>query len=208
MNPGPSKHHRRSIRIPGFDYSLPGAYFVTVCAHRKKCIFGEIESGKIYLFPAGTTIEKWWFELIQKFPNLEIDVHQVMPNHFHGIVRIREKEGQPHGVAPTPLDENYGEVSLGDVVHWWKTMATNEYIRGVKERGWPPFEGRLLQRNYFEHIIRNEEDLERIRHYIRTNVERWTLDRENPDRTGEDEFDLWLSSFSKRNDPPGPTDRA
>lgn len=77
-------------------------------------------------------------------------------------------------------------------MQWFKTMATNEYIRGVRNFGWEPFPGKLWQRNYFEHIVRREESLNRIRDYIRDNPLRWHLDRENPERTGEDEFDLWL----------------
>ena len=76
-------------------------------------------------------------------------------------------------------------------------MTTNEYIRGVKQPGWPPFRGRLWQRNYYEHIIPNEDSLDRIRQYITENPLRWHLDRENPQRLGEDEFDQWLMSFTK-----------
>ncbi|OYT72620.1 MAG: hypothetical protein CFK48_02500 [Armatimonadetes bacterium CP1_7O] len=86
--------------------------------------------------------------------------------------------GQPQGVAPT--------MSLGDIVHRFKTMTTKRYADGVKQLGWPPFRGRLWQRNYYEHIIRNEESLQRIREYILTNPLRWHLDRENPNPRCED----------------------
>jgi len=99
--------------------------------------------------------------------------------------------GQPQGVAPT--------LGLPDVVHRFKTMTTKRYADGVKRLGWEPFRGRLWQRNYYEHIIRNEESLNRIREYILTNPMRWELDRENPHRVGVDEFDTWLNSVGKEN---------
>jgi REP element-mobilizing transposase RayT len=88
-------------------------------------------------------------------------------------------------------------MSLGDVVHRFKTMTTKRYADGVKQLGWPPFRGRLWQRNYYEHIIRNEESLNRIREYIAANPLRWHLDRENPNPTGMDDFDRWLGTLGK-----------
>jgi putative transposase len=88
-------------------------------------------------------------------------------------------------------------MGLPDVVHRFKTMTTKRYADGVKRLGWEPFRGRLWQRNYYEHIIRNEESLNRIREYILTNPMRWALDRENPHRVGMDEFDTWLDSVGK-----------
>ena len=120
-----------------------------------------------------------WNALPTKFPNPETDAFVVMPNHIHGILtfvgaapRGRPPEGQPHGVAPT----------LGDVVGWFKTITTNAYIRGVKDRGWPPFDRRLWQRNYYEHVIRTDDDLDRVRQYIVTNPMNWNSDQRNPGR--------------------------
>lgn len=119
-----------------------------------------------------------------------------MPNHIRGIVLIEDSfglDGIGHIVEKgdhmavkgdhmgSPLPDG-GRPALGDVVGWFKTMTTNAYIRGVKESGWEPFPGRLWQRNYYEHIIRNERGLERIRAYIDGNPARWTEDEENPDR--------------------------
>ena len=125
-----------------------------------------------------------------------------MPNHIHGIILLdgpvgagpRACPGQPRGVAPT--------LSLPDVVHGYKSLSTTRYRHRVKLEGWVPFSGRLWQWNYYEHIIRNDESLYRIREYIMTNPLRWELDRENLDKTGEDEFDLWLDSFKDRPDIP------
>jgi putative transposase len=102
-----------------------------------------------------------------------------------------QEMGQPQRVAPT--------LGLPDVVHRFKTVTTKRYADGVKRLGWEPFRGRLWQRNYYEHIIRNEESLNRIREYILTNPMRWALDRENPHRVGVDEFDTWLDSVGKEN---------
>jgi len=102
----------------------------------------------------------------------------------------RAYPGQPQGVAPT--------MGLPDVVHRFKTMTTKRYADGVKRFGWEPFRGRLWQRNYYEHIIRNEESLNRIREYILTNPMRWALDHENPYREGVDPFDKWMNNFMRR----------
>jgi REP element-mobilizing transposase RayT len=115
----------------------------------------------------------------------EIDAFVVMPNHIHGIIilvgagpRACPALGQPQGVAPT--------LSLPDVVHRFKTMTTKRYADGVEQCGWRLFPGRLWQRNYYEHIIRNEGDLDAIRRYIACNPLRWHLDRENVLATGTD----------------------
>lgn len=102
-----------------------------------------------------------------------LDSFVLMPNHLHGIIHITEVgaiPGRPHGAAPT----------LGTVVAWFKSMTTNAYGRGVRNDGWPAFEGRLWQRNYYEHIIGNERDLDAVREYIFNNPARWESDRENP----------------------------
>ncbi len=231
----PDRHHRRSIRLKGYDYSQPGAYFVTICTQNRECLFGEIRDGEMFLNDAGMMIEKWWLELNKKYPTVETDEYVVMPNHFHGIVVITSREnengagdatddvgatlrgrpaggrdpdrGQPHRVAPTDrpdldrdpdrgqprgdsdaaLQPDSGQPhrvaptrpTLGDIMDWFKTMTTNEYIRGVKQRGWQPFDRKLWQRNYYEHIVRNERELNAIREYIRNNPANWSLDRDN-----------------------------
>ena len=170
-------HHRRSIRLKNYDYSQAGAYFVTVCAQSRECLFGEIADGVMVMNDAGEMIEQWWMKLPDNFSTVENDAYVVMPNHFHGIIvlagagpRACPDSGRTHGCAPT----------LGDVMIWFKTMTTNQYIRGVKESHWPLFPGKLWQRNYYEHIIRNEEELNKIREYIINNPVRWVEDEENP----------------------------
>lgn len=198
MTFNPDIHHRRSIRLRDYDYSQAGAYFVTICASNRECLFGNIHDNAITLNDAGRMIEAWWEELPHKFPTIDRDVSVIMPNHFHGIVAIvgaalcgrpasghsrpaprrinpasdQIPRGHPHRGAPT----------LGNIVDWFKTMTTNAYIRGVKKCHWQPFHGKLWQRNYYEHIIRDENDLNSIREYIITNPVRWANDEENPDK--------------------------
>jgi len=174
VNYDPAKNHRRSIRLKGYDYSQPGAYFITICIQQRECLLGEITGEDMQLNDAGRMVERWWVELTNKFPAAEIDEYIVMPNHFHGIVVII---GDPSGIPPdTPLNRP----TLADTMDWFKTMTTNEYIRGVKECGWPPFWGRFWQRGYYDHIIRDEDELNRVRQYIILNPARWAQDRQNP----------------------------
>ena len=104
-----------------------------------------------------------------------------MPNHFHGIIFI---------ASPTALADKGGHVGppLQRIMQWFKTMTTNEYIHGVKEHGWPAFQGNLWQRSFYEHVIRDEESLNRIREYIVNNPQRWELDRENLRRARRGRF--------------------
>jgi putative transposase len=191
MNYDPRIHHRRSIRLKGYDYATAGAYFVTICTQGRECLFGEIIPGAMRLNKAGNMIQDVLSNLPIKYIGIEIDEFIVMPNHIHMIIFLNTNvgagpsafphnegsnigliKGQPHGVAPT--------MSLPDVVHRFKSLTTLRYSYGVKQQGWLPFPGKLWQRNYYEHIIRNEYDLNEIREYISNNPLKWELDKENP----------------------------
>jgi len=183
----PNIHHRRSTRLSGYDYSQEGWYFVTICTQNRNCLFGEIIKDRMRLNNAGLMVEMWWPKVTDKFPSVRTDECVIMPSHFHGIINIvgavpcgrpepdngNNKLGQSHRIAPT----------LGNIVNWFKTMTTNQYIRGVKRNGWPSFPGRLWQRNYYEHIIRSESELNHYRRYITDNPADWQTDRENPNVT-------------------------
>ncbi len=175
------RHHRRSIRLDGYDYSQEGAYFLTICVQDRESLFGEVVDDAVKLNEAGQMVEKWWQELSHKFPQVEIDENVVMPNHFHGVLVI---VGADLRVCPNQEGAHVGaplqKPAVGDIVRWFKTMSTNEYIRGVKEKNWTPFPGKLWQRNYYEHVIRNESSLNDIRSYIQANPMRWAEDEENP----------------------------
>lgn len=178
----PNIHHRRSIRLPGYDYSQEGWYFITICTQNRLCLFGEIIEDRMRLEEAGLMIDLWWRKLPGKFKNVQMDKYVVMPNHLHGIIMVgaaprgrpdiqRENQEQSYRIAPT----------LGDIVDWFKTMTTNQYIRGVKIKSWKPFSEKLWQRNYYEHIIRDEKELNHFRQYIADNPVNWRTDEENPD---------------------------
>ena len=184
-----AEHHRRSIRLQGNDYSQVGTYFVTICVQDRECLFGDIVEGEMRLNDAGRMVERWWGELGNKFPSTELGEYVVMPNHFHGIIRIvgadlrvcPDRTGAHIG-APLrhgPL-QRINDAPLPEIVQWFKTMTTNEYLRGVKSLGWPPLNAKLWQHNYYERVIRNEEELCRIRQYIADNPAQWAHDRENP----------------------------
>ena len=179
MTCDPDRHHRRSIRLRMYDYGQAGAYFVTICVQGGENLLGKIVGNEMRVTDAGGMVARWWLRLQEKFPGLETDESIIMPNHFHGIIVIAD----PVGSAPPgrPDTDDATKPALGDIVGWFKTMTTNEYIRGVKTLEWPPFQGRFWQRNYYEHIIRNDDELNRIRAYIEANPAQWAYDRENPD---------------------------
>ena len=194
MKYNPDIHHRKSIRLKGYDYAQAGLYFITLCTQNRECLFGEIINGVMVNNNAGTMIEKWYFKLENKYPNIKCHEMIVMPNHFHCIVQ-NVGPVDPVGadlrvcpdVCPDDLtetdklgtdfrDEHIGS-PLHRVVQWFKTMTTNEYIRGVKTLNWQPFNGKLWQRNYYEHIIRNEQSLHNISEYIINNPQNWDKDK-------------------------------
>ena len=208
----PKIHHRRSIRLKGYDYSKKGLYYVTICVQNRKCLFGNIVNKKMILNDAGKMIEKWYFELENKYPNMKCREHIVMPNHFHCIIEILDdnktdthvsdahvsdihasdahvgtslrgrpvSDGRP--VRPKPSygpDNKKFNASLFDMMDWFKTMTTNEYIRGVKNKNWDRFEKRLWQLRYWDRIIRDKNGYIRISNYINNNPANWDDDRFN-----------------------------
>ncbi|MFK7776219.1 MAG: transposase [Saprospiraceae bacterium] len=167
----PKKHHRRSIRLKDYDYSQEGLYFITICVQNKICLFGKIEDSKMILNDAGEMMEKEWLKIPERFPNTTLQEYVVMPNHFHAIIEFLnnqiDDEGQPRRIAST----------LGDVIGAYKSIVGGEYIRGVKTMDWKPFNKRLLQRNYWEHIIRNTNSFLNISNYIKNNPANWEKDK-------------------------------
>ncbi len=178
MKSDPAIHHRHSLRLKGYDYSHAGAFFVTICLQHRACLLGEIVDGMMRLNNAGQMVNTVLDEIPSHYPGADIDAFVAMPNHIHGIIVIGQPSeiGQPQGVAPTG-------VSLSDVVHRFKTMTTKRYMDGVKQKGWVPFDGKLWQRNYYEHIVRNERDLSLVREYIGNNPAQWELDSLHPSQT-------------------------
>jgi len=181
----PNIHHRRSIRLKDYDYSQKGLYFVTICTQNKKCLFGKIIDNKMILNIAGEMVNKIWLEIPKIFPNTKLHEYIIMPNHFHTIIEIvgadsisaHNVKGAEIDSAPTVLVGVGGDVSLPKIIQTFKRYTTIEYIKMVNQNILPPFEKRIWQRNYYEHIIRSEKSFEKISEYIINNPLKWELDK-------------------------------
>ena len=163
--------YRKSIRLKNYDYSSNGYYFVTICTQNREKLFGEIVGATLCGRPNNPDklIVKWLLELENKFKGVKIDEYIVMPNHIHFIIkRTGDHTGSTGDHTGSPL--RY-------IIGWFKTMTTNEYIAGVKNGRFMPFKGRLWQRNYYEHIIRNYDDYINIADYIQNNPLKWEEDK-------------------------------
>lgn len=172
----PDIHHRRSIRLPGYDYAQAGAYFVTICVQERRCLFGEIADGRMAANPAGKMVEQTWCELVNKYATIKLDAFVVMPNHVHFVVTLTAHQTPGDAVGVGMADRP----TLPVAVHWFKSLTTARYRHGVADCHWMPFPGRLWQRNYYEHVIRNDTDMQRIQEYIATNPMRWEQDQLHP----------------------------
>lgn len=184
---------KRSLnRLKGYDYSLSGAYFISIVIHQRIALSGNISTGKLRLNEAGEMIAEIWKDIPKRMENILIDKYIVMPNHFHGIVIIEELvvgadlvsarisglgDENRVGTSPTPTKKF---PKLGDVLREFKSITTNKYIEGVKQNKWEPFNRRLWQRNYHDRIIRNEKELHRVQEYIDMNPANRETDKENP----------------------------
>jgi REP element-mobilizing transposase RayT len=246
----PNKHHRKSIRLKGYDYSQAGLYFITICCQNRGHLFGNVINKQMILNDAGKMIENQWQKLPDRFKNVELHEYVVMPNHFHGVLQIVgatlvvaqnenmvaqnenmvaqnenmvaqnenvvaqnenmvaqnenmvaqnenvvaqnenmvaqntnnentnihvvdivNQKGQPQGIAPTETEK-----TVGDIIGAFKSITTVEYINGVKNNNWKPFNGKLWQRNYWENIIRNDNSYQKISEYIINNPSKWNDD--------------------------------
>lgn len=175
------KHQRRSIRLPGYDYSQEGGYFVTVCTSNRECLFGEVTDGRMRLNGVGLLVQSVWDELPKHYPAIELDQFVIMPNHVHGIIILVGAGFKPAlptaraGLKPAPTGENSKKHSLAEIVRAFKTFSARRINEQQQTPGIP-----VWQRNYFEHVIRNEQSLNQIRRYIMDNPLNWQLDAENP----------------------------
>ncbi len=176
MKFNPDIHHRRSIRLRHYDYSQAGAYFLTICTHNRECLFGEISGDRMVLNELGRVIESVWMELTTRYPNIELDAFGVMPNHIHGIIVIVDSPNVG-AIHELPLRLHRRRMLIPKIVGYLK-MNTAKQINQINDTPGVP----VWQRNYYEHIIRDEDELNRIRKYIIENPLQWQLDQENPDR--------------------------
>ena len=229
--------NRKSLRLPDYDYSQPGAYFITVGTQGRRCLFGEIENGTIKLSILGQIAEKVWENLPERFPNIICDNYIIMPNHIHGIIEIvaaglapareirsalvaaglapalRQSQGlplqhtienftnvlnaqnqsdpvgaglapvlgQPQGLPlhqPNECKELPPRHTIGDMVGAYKSLVANECMKIFRVNNNNKTLGKLWQRNYYEHVIRDERDYEAIVDYIQTNPDNWERDEE------------------------------
>ncbi len=168
-----NKYHRRSIRLPGYDYSQVGAYFITICAKYRECIFGEIIDGEMQLNEMGELVQYEWYRSADIRCEITLDTFVIMPNHIHGIIHINNSSNPvgAHGHAPLHRKPR----SLGSFIAGYKSVTTKRInqIRGFTGHS-------IWQRNYYEHVIRNDADLKQIRKYIVRNPANWSTDEENP----------------------------
>ena len=220
----PLIHHRRSIRLKGYDYSRAGLYFITICIHNRQCLFGEILNGEIQLNEFGWIAHHQWEKISERFSNVELDVFQIMPSHMHGIIVLNEPVGATLAVAPdnmnapnndpdtndigtrvnrvptfapdnmnapnndpdiNDIDPNIGTrvnrvPTVGDIIGAYKSLVANKCLELFKSKHPDKLMGKLWQRNYYEHIIRDEQALDNIRQYIIDNPAQWSTDKLNP----------------------------
>jgi putative transposase len=192
--------------VRGYDYTQGGAYFITICTRNRECLLGKVVNSMVQLNTTGRLVESTWLQTATVRPEIDLDAYVVMPNHFHAIFSIHESPGVPgatHQVAPTKNHSAGADKSrrpagpkpksVGAIIGQFKSLVTkriNLAQQHLDASVWP--------RNYYEHVIRDEESLNRIREYIVTNALRWDLDRENLQAAGKDAFDDWLATFKSR----------
>ncbi len=185
MKYNPDKHQRRSIRLQGYDYSQMGSYFITICTYNRRCMFGEIIDEVMILNDAGQMAEKCWNNIPAHFPHVQLDEFVIMPNHVHGILGITmnvvgAKNFSPLQNHDAHIHDNIPRTqrpcgtikTIGSIVRGFKIGVT-EWVRqntNIYD---------VWQRNYWEHIIRNENELNKIRSYIRNNPMKWHDDKLN-----------------------------
>jgi len=173
---------KNSIRLKGYDYSQPGAYFVTIVVKGRQCVLGEVVDGRILLSPLGRIVEIVWQDLPNHYPHVKLDAFCVMPNHVHGIIVINDLDnsigaGSDHVGAglrsplwgkPAPTMDH----GLPEIIRGFKTFSArriNEYRNTPGQAFW--------QRNYYDHIIRDDEEWQRLMDYLLANPSCWNTDR-------------------------------
>jgi len=186
MRYDPETHHRRSIRLPGYDYAIEGAYFITICTEDKECLFGNIHDGIMAPNAMGKIVQACWLDLPKHFRHVDLDAFVLMPNHMHGIVVVRER-GEALATRSENLEEDrranasplhvppHGTTpqSLSAIVQNLKSVSTRRINRVNRTPG-----RTIWQRNYYEHIIRSQKSLDAIRQYIEINPTGWLEDPE------------------------------
>lgn len=170
----PHKHHRRSMRLKGYNYTQAGAYFITICCQHGQCLFGHIENGEMILNDWGCIVEQEWQKTAVLRPNIRLDVSQIMPNHFHATFWIVE------AVSPSQNRiRQFGKPqkgAVGTIVGSFKAAVTHAINDLRQTKGVS-----VWQRGYYDQIIRNERHLTAVRQYIINNPANWKSDTLHPD---------------------------
>jgi REP element-mobilizing transposase RayT len=176
----PDKHYRQSIRLKGYDYTSPGAYFITICSHQRQCLFGAIVDDEMQMSKIGEIAKSCWRTIPDHFAKVQLGEFVVMPNHLHGIIFITDtcrgmalpcpyptmETSCPHPMM-SPEERKFGKPiagSLSTIVGSFKSAATKQINILRNAPGTP-----VWQRNYYEHIIRHEGSLQYLRQYIHNN---------------------------------------
>ncbi|HHT9113265.1 MAG: transposase [Planctomycetes bacterium] len=190
---------RKSIRLKGYDYSRAGAYFVTICAHNKECLFGDVVNGNLALNDFGRMVDSEWLKTAEIRKNVILDGYVIMPNHFHGIILIIDNDdnGKAH-LASTKCNVSikmeFGKPKPGSlpvIVGAFKSAVARQINLMRNTPG-----NEIWQHNYYERIVRNRCELDRIRKYIITNPLRWQMDKENPNGVPNEEENKFWEAFS------------
>ena len=196
----PKIHHRRSIRLKGYDYSQAGAYFVTIVTWQREMLFGEIVDEEMVLNQYGRIVAMAWFDLPNHYRRAELGAFVILPNHVHGNIRLNDDGGRGGspvtgksilsdetnpGGNPLPIVETRPYVvekrhGLPEIVRAFKSFSARRINALRHTEGIP-----VWQRNYYEHIIRDEREMDRITRYIEANPSAWMDDNENPNRVRE-----------------------
>ena len=190
MKYDPAIHHRRSIRLKGYDYSCPGAYFITTCVQNREHLFGEIKTGRMITNANGDIVSRIWFDLVNHYGNIVLDEFVVMPNHFHGIIMITGHDGNaadggggvgaihelPLHELPLQPPQQRRHMLLSKIMGRFKMVTSKRINISRKMPGVP-----VWQRNYWEHVVHYEDELSRIRNYVKSNPIMWEQDKLNDD---------------------------
>ncbi|HOU97139.1 MAG TPA: transposase [Bacteroidales bacterium] len=174
MKYNPDNHHRRSIRLQGYDYSQPGIYFITLCTHNRECLFGKILNGEMRLNEFGKMTQQCWLEIPNHFPHVQLDEYIIMPNHIHGIIVLNDIIGVQN-IEPQRQNAYQHIIpgSIGSIIRGFKIGVTKGF-KILKPDNTDIYV--VWQRNFYEHIIRNNDELNRIRKYIIDNPKKWKTD--------------------------------
>ncbi len=168
-----NKYRIPSTRMRTWDYSSSGWYYVTICTKNRICYFGEIKNRKMKLSIVGKQAKNYWIEITDHFKNVTLDEYNVLPNHVHGIIIITNiRRDVINHVSTNKKKSPMGSKSLGEMIRWFKGRTTFEARKNFPNFSW--------QSRFYDHIIRDQQSLNKIRWYIRNNHLKWDEDEENP----------------------------